>query len=83
MIGSFMPSNPQEQTTQKPKTESTTAATLAAAIPISGADMDEVYSTHGQHNSSQTPNPNLTPSSFRDNWTSSHSLPDFNVEQKN
>lgn len=77
MVGCFIPSNPQEQKTQKPKTEYTTMASPAAAIPISSADVDAAYRGQGQH-SSTTLKPNLTASSsFRgENWASSHSIPD-------
>ncbi|XP_058085542.1 AT-hook motif nuclear-localized protein 1 [Magnolia sinica] len=77
VVGSFMPNIQREQKPKKPKTESTSAATPTAAVPISSTDMDESYGRPEQR-SSTIPKPNLTASSsFRgDSWASLHSLPD-------
>ncbi|OVA07700.1 protein of unknown function DUF296 [Macleaya cordata] len=77
VVGSFLSSTLQEQKPKKPKTDSTSAATPTAAIPISSADMDDGYSVQGQRNSI-TPKSSLAPSSsFRgDNWASLHSMQD-------
>ncbi|XP_068649952.1 AT-hook motif nuclear-localized protein 1-like [Aristolochia californica] len=76
VVGSFMP-NMQDQKPKKPKIELYTSAIPTAAVPISSAEMHEVYSTQGQRLPT-TPRPNLTPSSsFRgDNWGALHSMPE-------
>ncbi|XP_068634688.1 AT-hook motif nuclear-localized protein 1-like [Aristolochia californica] len=76
VVGSFMP-NMQDQKPKKPKMEFHTSLIPTAAVPISSAEMHEVYSTQGQRLPT-TPRPNLAPSSsFRgDNWGTLHSMPE-------
>uniref|UniRef100_A0A7N2MEN9 Uncharacterized protein n=1 Tax=Quercus lobata TaxID=97700 RepID=A0A7N2MEN9_QUELO len=69
VVGSFLPSNQQEQKPKKLKNESTpaifTPATTMAVIPFSGAEDDEGLGGNG-HPNSGTPRPNLaSSSSFR------------------
>ncbi|KAL0002661.1 hypothetical protein SO802_016442 [Lithocarpus litseifolius] len=77
VVGSFLPSNQQEQKPKKLKNESTpaifTPATTMAVIPFSGAEDDEGLGGNGHQNSS-TPRPNLASSSSfrRENWAAMH-----------
>ncbi|KAF9615338.1 hypothetical protein IFM89_022989 [Coptis chinensis] len=65
VVGSFLPCTQQEQKPKKQKTESTSAAQVTQAIPISSAEMEEAYGGQAQR-SSTTPKPNLTATaSFR------------------
>ncbi|GFZ01223.1 AT-hook motif nuclear-localized protein 1 [Actinidia rufa] len=64
VVGSFIAGNQHEQKPKKQKTESITAATPTAAIPISSAEMEETYGGQGPCTST-TPKINLSFSSFR------------------
>uniref|UniRef100_A0A7N2R9P7 AT-hook motif nuclear-localized protein n=1 Tax=Quercus lobata TaxID=97700 RepID=A0A7N2R9P7_QUELO len=77
VVGSFLPSNQQEQKPKKLKNESTpaifTPATTMAVIPFSGAEDDEGLGGNGHQNSGM-PRPNLASSSSfqRENRVAMH-----------
>ncbi|XP_058739858.1 AT-hook motif nuclear-localized protein 7-like [Vicia villosa] len=83
VVGSFLPSNQQDQKPKKPKSDYPTA-TLTAPIAVSSTlppptngEREDVMSGHILQNSG-TLNSNLTsPSAFRrENWVNMHSMPD-------
>ncbi|KAF5453368.1 hypothetical protein F2P56_028272 [Juglans regia] len=79
VVGSFLPSNQQEQKPKKLKNENipaivTPATTIAAMVPDFNAENEEGLGGNGQQNSS-SPLPNLASSSFRrDSWPIMHTM---------
>ncbi|XP_020219451.1 AT-hook motif nuclear-localized protein 1 [Cajanus cajan] len=83
VVGSFLPSNHQDQKPKKPKsdyppTTVTPAIAVSSAPPPTNGEKEDVMGGHLLHNSGTTVNSNLTPpSSFRrDNWVNMHSMTD-------
>ncbi|XP_045798623.1 AT-hook motif nuclear-localized protein 7-like [Trifolium pratense] len=82
VVGSFLPSNQQDQKTKKPKSDYATA-TVTAPIPVSSeppstnGERIDVMCGHPMQNSG-TFNSNFTPPSAfrRENWANMHSMPD-------
>ncbi|PNX75332.1 DNA binding protein [Trifolium pratense] len=82
VVGSFLPSNQQDQKTKKPKSDYATA-TVTAPIPVSSeppstnGERIDVMCGHPMQNSG-TFNSNFTPPSAfrRENWANMHSVPD-------
>ncbi|CAL5192548.1 unnamed protein product [Lathyrus oleraceus] len=83
VVGSFLPSNQQDQKPKKPKSDYA-AATLTAPIAVSSAppptngEREDVMCGGHLVQNSGTLNSNLTsPSAFRrENWVNMHSMPD-------
>lgn len=81
-MGSFLPSNHQEQKQKKHKTELlpgtvAPAITIASAMPVSIAEKEDGMNVHGHQNSGAL-RPNLGSSSpfQRENWPAMNSMQD-------
>lgn len=80
-MGSFLPSNQQEQKLKKQKTEllpgtAAPAIAIAAAMPASNAEKEDGMNVHGHQNSGAL-RPNLGSSPFqRENWPPMNSMQD-------
>ncbi|XP_061348602.1 AT-hook motif nuclear-localized protein 7-like [Gastrolobium bilobum] len=83
VVGSFLPSNQQDQKPKKPKSDYATTTTVTPAIAVSSAptptngEKEDVMGGHLMQNAG-TLNSNLTPPSTfrRENWVNMHSMPD-------
>lgn len=84
VVGSFLPSNQQDQKPKKPKSDYAPVATVTPAIAVSSVppstNAEKEDGMGGGHvlQNSGTLNSNLTsPSTFRrENWVNMHSMPD-------
>ncbi|XP_027333674.1 AT-hook motif nuclear-localized protein 7-like [Abrus precatorius] len=84
VVGSFLPSNQQDQKPKKPKSDYAPPATVTPAVavssvppPTTNGEKEDIMGGHLLQNST-TLNSNLTPPSAfrRDNWVNMHSMPD-------
>ncbi|KAJ1414889.1 PPC domain [Sesbania bispinosa] len=84
VVGSFLPSNQQDQKPKKPKSDYVPPVTITPAIAVSSAppptngEKEDIMGGHLLQNSG-TLNPNLTsppPAFRRENWVNMHSMSD-------
>lgn len=82
VVGSFLPSNQQDQKPKKTKSDYASPTTVTPAIVISSApapsngEKEDVMGGHLLHNSGTTLNSNLSPPSAfrRENWVNMHTM---------